>query len=503
MAGSTIRFGTDGWRGVIAEEFTFERVRWVAAALADEIEARCAVAADGGTGRGAEPAVVVGFDRRFLSAEFARAVAEVMAGAGIRVLLAAGDVPTPAVSVAVRDRGAVAGVVITASHNPSRWNGFKIKESFGGSALPETTARIERAVQRRADAAKRLPRMPFEEATRRGRVEVVDLRSPYLDVLRKSVDLPAIGKARLQVVVDPIHGAGAGVLLPLLLEAGLDAREIRGDPNPTFGGVNPEPIDENLAELRRAVKARPGDLPAIGLALDGDADRIGAVDEEGETFDAHRVFACVLRHLLRGRGLKGTVVQTISSTVMVRRLARAAGCERIETPIGFKHIAEKMLAGGVLIGGEESGGLGFRFHLPDRDGSLSALLLLEACAHADLPPRKLLEAIFEEVGEWHYARVDLHLDPAHAAETVEKVRRLAPATVAGRGVAERSDRDGVKLTLEGDSWLLLRPSGTEPVLRIYAEAESPEQVRVLLAAGREMVGVIGSDPVGSDPRRSR
>jgi len=264
----------------------------------------------------------------------------------------------------------------------------------------------------------------------------------------------------------------------------VDVAQIRGDDNPCFGGVNPEPIEENLQALVASMRAAGPGSPRIGLALDGDADRIGAFDEELCFFDSHRIFATLFRHLVKTRNLPGSVVQTVSSTVMVRRLAEKLGRQRQETPIGFKHIVERMLEGGVLIGGEESGGLGFGFHIPERDGTLSGLLLLEACAQAGMPPRALLSRIFDEVGVWEYARLDVHLDPARAAEIVGRVKSAMPRKIAGSRVAGRDDRDGVKFLFEDDSWLLLRPSGTEPVLRIYSEAPTVARVRELLEAGR-------------------
>lgn len=516
-----IKFGTDGWRGVIAEDFNFERVRLVAAALADRLVEE---------GLEGKP-VFIGFDRRFLSGDFARAVAEVMAGAGFPVRLSKTYVPTPAISLAVRAHEAACGVMLTASHNPGRWNGFKVKESFGGSARPETTAKLEARVAARMQGKLRVPRMPFDEASRAGKVELVDFGADYRKALAKIVDLKTIAKAGFRIVCDPMHGAGAGFLARVLADAGCDVTEIRGEENPLFGGVNPEPIRENLHALVAAMAERrasdehdpraqrddyDGDeprtrgakkggharhsgrggrashptrhagVPVIGLANDGDADRIGAVDEELVFFDSHRIFATILRHLLTVRRLPGAVAQTFSSTVMVRRLAKKHGVDRLETPIGFKHIAELMLKGNppILMGGEESGGLGFSFHLPERDGALSGLLLLEACAHAGLPPRALLEKVFEDVGHWEYDRIDLHLDPSKSAEIVARVKTMTPAEIAGEKVADRQTLDGVKFVFENDAWLLLRPSGTEPVLRVYCEAPTRERVDALLAAGR-------------------
>ena len=485
-AGSLVKFGTDGWRGVIGDDFTFERVRLVAACLAEVLE-------QGGAGG---KAIVVGYDRRFLSAEFARAVTEVMAGAGFTVHLGSTYAPTPAVSLAVKARGAAAGIVITASHNPPRWNGFKVKESFGGSARTDTTGALERAIQKRIESPKPLPRMTIEEAEREGRVIRSALAQNYLSALESLVDLGAIARAGFRIVVDPIHGAGSGMLARLLAGAGVDVTEIRAEENPCFGGVNPEPIDENLGALKSFLERMRanGGAPAFGIALDGDADRVGAIDEEGAFFDSHRIFATLLRHLHDSRGLTGKVVQTVSSTVMVRRLAARRSLAVVETPIGFKYIADHMLEGDVLMGGEESGGLGFQFHLPERDAALSALLLLEACAKSGQPPRALLGEVFDEVGAWEYRREDVHLDPAKSAEIVDRVRGAAPDSIAGLRVHSRNDRDGVKFVLDGDCWLLLRPSGTEPVLRLYAEAPTAAGVRTLLAEGRKLAGLSASAP---------
>ena len=486
-----IKFGTDGWRGVIADDFTFERVRLVAASLAEVLE-------QGGGGGNAPSSqtgassntVVVGWDRRFLSQDFARAVSEVLAGAGFVVHLAQRYAPTPAVSLAVKQLGAVAGVVITASHNPARWNGFKVKESFGGSARPDTTGALERVIARNLESTKALPRMPLEDAERAGKLVRADFVEGYIAALEKQVDLKAIARAGFRVVVDPIHGAGAGILSRLLAGAGVEVTEVRAEENPCFGGVNPEPIDENLGALKSYLgKLRGYGSPTIGIALDGDADRVGAVDEEGAFFDSHRVFATLLRHLHDARGLSGKVAQTVSSTVMVRRLASRRAMNVIETPIGFKYLADHLIDGSALIAGEESGGLGFNFHIPERDGSLCGLLLLEACAKAGLPPRQLLGEIFEEVGSWHYRREDVHLDPEKSAQIVATVKSASPEEVAGAAVVSRNDRDGVKLTFADDSWLLLRPSGTEPVLRLYSEATSPARVSALLAAGRALAGL--------------
>lgn len=469
-----IRFGTDGWRGIIAEDFTVARVRQVTLALAEHIKEHD------------KPGhVVVGYDRRFGSERFARAAAEVLAGEGLRVRFSVRFAPTPAISLAVKQSVAAAGLVITASHNPAAWNGFKVKETFGGSAREEVTKDIElRAKRILGDGVE--PLTPaFDDCVRDGRIEMFDPLDAYNARMRELIDFKKIGASKLTAVVDPMHGAGSGVLTRLLKETGFPVKEIRGDENPSFGGVSPEPIRPNLGSLIARVKK---DKFKMGLALDGDADRVGAVDERGRFFDTHRIFACVLRHLIEYRGMSGSIVKTVSSSVMIERLAMKYDRQLYETRIGFKWIAEKMLAGGVLMGGEESGGLGYSFHLPERDGVLSALLLLEACATEGLSPARLLQTVFAEVGVWHYDRVDVQLPPDTRFRT-DRVAEALPDALAGRKIVGKNERDGLKILLEGGSWLLLRPSGTEPVLRIYAEAETVDAVRQLLDHGRRFVGV--------------
>jgi phosphomannomutase len=467
-----IKFGTDGWRGVIARDFTFANLSLVAQATMDYLRQQGL----------AEKGLVVGYDRRFLSREFAERVVEVACGNGIRVVLTDRFAPTPAVSWAVHELKAGAGVMITASHNPPIYNGFKVKEAFGGSARPATTKVLEEMVAANMTAGRPVKAMPLREALASGRVELYDAMRDYLAQLARYVDLELIRKAAIPVVVDPMYGAGCGVL-PELLPA---AVEIHGTENPGFGGQPPEPTEEHLAELAGLVGSG---RYRVGLALDGDADRIGAVDETGAFFSSHRIFTVLLRHLHERKGLRGGVVKTVSTTGMIDLLAEKFGLPLYETPIGFKHICELMLDHDILMGGEESGGLGVKGHIPERDGILMGLLLLEAMAMSGKGLRQLLDETMAEIGQFHYRRLDFAIDNSAKELLIARLQAGGIATIAGRPVAAENFSDGFKYIFGDGAWLLIRPSGTEPVLRLYSEANDPAVVEALLAAGREIAGV--------------
>jgi len=467
-----IKFGTDGWRGVIARDFTFDNLSVVAQATMDYLKRQ------GKADRG----IVVGYDRRFLSADFAERVAEIAAGNGIRVWLTDGFAPTPAVSWAVHELGAGGGVMITASHNPPVYNGFKVKEDFGGSARPSTTKALEETVAANMAEERPVLATSFSKALAEGRITLYDAKTGYVKQLTRYVDLELIRKAALPVAVDPMYGAGSGLLAELL--PGVE--EIHGSENPGFGGQPPEPTEEHLAELSSLV--RNGGF-RVGLALDGDADRIGAVDENGEFFSSHRIFTVLLRHLYERKGLRGGVVKTVSTTRMIDLLAAKFGLELHETPIGFKHICELMLERDILMGGEESGGLGVKGHIPERDGILMGLLLLEAMAMSGKGLRQLLDDTMAEIGAFYYRRLDLPIDNNAKMLLVARLQAGGVTSVAGRPVAAENFRDGFKYIFADGSWLLVRPSGTEPVLRLYSEAGDIATVAELLAAGREMAGI--------------
>jgi len=467
-----IKFGTDGWRGVIAREFTFENVAIVAQATVDYMVQEGL----------ADKGVVIGYDRRFLSREFAEFSAEIAVGNGIKVFLTDNYTPTPAVSWAVRFRSAGMGIMITASHNPAVYNGFKVKESFGGSARPSTTRKIEAQVAANIAKSRQILSTPFAEALESGMISRFDANREYYAQLEKYVDMDLIRTSGIAFVVDPMFGAGSGAF-PVLIP---DCLEIHGDCNPAFGGQAPEPIMEHLLELSETVKS--GSFRA-GLALDGDADRIGAVDENGDFFSSHMIYTVLLRHLYERKGLRGGVVKTVSTTRMINLLAEKYGLELFETPIGFKHICELMLDNDILMGGEESGGLGVKGHIPERDGILMGLLLLEAMAMSGKGLKELLDETMDELGHFYYRRLDLQIEQSAKERLVERLKSGGLKEIAGSSVEATNFSDGFKFIFSGGSWLLIRPSGTEPVLRLYSEAGSPAEVEKLLAAGRKLAGI--------------
>lgn len=466
-----IKFGTDGWRGVIARDFTFENLSCVAQATMDYLNRE-------GLGN---KGLVIGYDRRFMSRDFARRVAEIAAGNDIHVRLTEDFAPTPAVSWAVRETGSGAGVMITASHNPPEYNGFKVKEAFGGSALPVTTKILEEIIAYNLDNQRRVISVPYEEALKKGAIELFDACEGYFHQISRYVDLDLIKKAGIQAVVDPMYGAGCG-FIPRLLP-GVD--EIHNSENPSFGGQPPEPIGQHLQEL--SVLLKSGKYQ-VGLALDGDADRIGAVDEDGNFFSSHCIFTVILRHLIEHKKLTGAVVKTVSTTRMIDLLAEKYGLELFETPIGFKHICELMLERDILMGGEESGGLGVKGHIPERDGILLGLLLLEAVAVNGKGLRQLLDETMDEIGHFYYQRIDRRIEDTAKEKLIAKLRTDPPTVIDGQRVVATNFSDGFKFIFESGGWLLIRPSGTEPVLRLYSEAASLDQVERFL---RQAVVIAG------------
>jgi len=456
-----IKFGTDGWRGVIGDDFTFANVRRVAAAIAQYVREE------------SEPArgLVVGYDMRFLSAEFAQATAEVLSAFGIRVWLAKTGSPTPAVSYAVVARQTAGAVMITASHNPYRWNGVKFKAPYGGSAAAPIIHRIEthlHRLDRTRTKRRKLKPAPVERA---------DLTTPYLERLKELVRLDHIRASGQKFVIDPMFGAGRGCIARLFDEAGIPYREIHSEHNPLFPGLNPEPIEPHVEGLRRAVTE--GNFDA-GFATDGDADRIGAIDRTGEFIDSHKIFSILLKHLTEDLELRGEVVKTFSTTQMIDKLAKKHQLPLHITPIGFKYICELMLTRDILIGGEESGGIGIKGHLPERDGILNSLLLAEVMAVKKKTVGELVQDLTHEFGPHFYDRVDLELELAKARQLVKHVAQGKFRRVAGLKVTAVEDLDGAKMRFGDSAWLLVRASGTENLLRLYSEAPSAEQVKALL-----------------------
>ncbi|MGD1996236.1 MAG: phosphoglucomutase/phosphomannomutase family protein [Anaerolineae bacterium] len=470
----TIQFGTDGWRAVISDTFTFANLRLVAQAIADFVLEE---------GEGERPKIVVGFDTRFLSDRYAAEVARVMAGNGIVADLTRADAPAPAVSYAVVHKNAAAGVMITASHNPPRYNGVKLKAAFGGSALPEQAQRVEIHLARNQEEARGPNIMEYEQALEAELIHRFDPAWSYYEHLTHLIDLDVISAGELRVITDAMYGSARKCIADMLARTRCRVREIRGEMNPGFGGIHPEPIARYLNALSAAIQADQADA---GLATDGDGDRIGAMDAQGNFVDPHHIFALVLRYLVEERGWQGTVVRTVSTTRMVDRLASRYGLQLVETPVGFNHIADQMLSDDVLIGGEESGGFSIKGHIPEGDGVLMGLLLLEVIAAAGAPLHELVAQLQADVGPAHYARLDLQLShPVSKSEMVDRLTQGAPSTLAGQRVTEVQTTDGVKYLLADDSWLLIRPSGTEPVLRVYAEAREAGMVEELLSYGEQ------------------
>lgn len=471
-----IHFGTDGWRAVIADTFTYENVRLVTQAVADTIN-------DSHQGNDL-PEVVVGYDTRFMSDRFATEVARVLAANGIITWLTRADAPTPAISYNVKAKGAVAGIVITASHNPPRYNGFKLKSAYGGSATAEACQQVEMrlAENQRTDREPRL--ISYEEAVAQDRIRRFDPSWVYYEHLSTLIDLDKISERAPMLVADAMWGSGRGAFAAMLSRTRCQVTEIRNVLNPGFGGIHPEPILHYLNDLVAAVRRVQAQ---VGLATDGDADRIGAVDALGNFVDPHTIFALTLRHLVENKGLRGEVVKTVSTTLMIDTLAERYGLTVHETPVGFNHIADLMMSRDVLIGGEESGGISLRGHIPEGDGILMGLMLLEVMAQTRAPLHEIIQGLKDEFGPAHYARIDTRLErQLPKKQIVSTLAEHAPAEIAGQRMARVNTLDGVKYTLADHSWLLIRPSGTEPVLRVYAEGRSSEMVREMLRIGSEL-----------------
>ena len=461
-AAAEIKFGTDGWRGVIAEDFTYENVRKVAHAIARYV----ARAEKPGSG------IVVGFDMRFGSENFARVAAEAIAATGTPVWLATDACPTPAVSLLVRLRGAGGGIQITASHNPYRWNGVKLKASYGSSASPVIIAQVE------AELAKVLregvPTLP----PRKELVHSLDVRTPYLEALDALVDWDRLKSSKFRYVIDPMHGAGRGLLRELFRRHGIETHEIRGTRDPLFGGVNPEPIEPHVEALRRAVIDGGYDA---GFALDGDADRIGAIGRNGAFVTPHQMFSILLWHLAGTRNLSGDVAKTFSTTKMIDKIAAKFGRKVWETPIGFKYICDRMLEGDVVVGGEESGGIATKLYLPERDATVSALLLAEVMAWHGKRLDELVAMLHREFGEHHYGRVDLTLRDGQKEKAIARFSDAKFQKLLDWPIVRREDMDGVKVYLGEIGWAMVRASGTEPMLRVYSETTRPQTTERVLA----------------------
>lgn len=468
QAMNTIKFGTDGWRGIIADDFTMANARIVAQAIARYVV----------RGEDSRKGVLVGYDHRFAADRAAMAVAEVISSTGTPVWLADKPCPTPAISLLVRQRGAAGGVVVTASHNPYRWNGIKYKASYGSSALPSIVAQIESELARVQDSG--VPPLP----PRRELIHTLDPRAPYLDTIEKLVDWERLRTAKFRFVVDPMHGSAAGLLRELFTRNGVVCDEIRGTRDPLFGGVHPEPIEPHVDALRQAVLAGKYDA---GFAADGDGDRIGAMDRDGSFINPHQIFALMVWHLVGTRNLPGDIAKTFSVTKLIDKLAAKFGRALHEVPIGFKYVCELMLERNILIGGEESGGIGTSLYLPERDATVSALLLAELMAWHRKSLSQLVDALHAEFGAHHYGRVDLDVRPGQKQKAIDYFSDSARKQMYGFPVVRREDMDGIKVYLGDLGWLMVRASGTENLLRVYSETSDPQSTQRLLRATADVV----------------
>jgi alpha-D-glucose phosphate-specific phosphoglucomutase len=479
-----IHFGTDGWRAVISDTFTFNNLRLVGQAIADAVCSENWLNGNIDLANVDFHKMVVGFDTRFLSDRYAVDMARVLAANGYTVYLAQSDAPTPVISFAVRQLGAIGGVMITASHNAPRYNGVKLKAAYGGSALPEQCRKVEVYLNDNEERGRGPNLMDFDQARETGLIQRFNPLPPYYDHIRQLINFDLIADNPLRVVVDSMYGSGRGVIKGILQGTGCEVQEIRAELNPGFGGVHPEPIGRYLGALASAISMGMGDL---GLVTDGDADRIGAMDGRGNFIDPHKIMALALRYLVEKRGWRGPVVRTVSTTSMIDRLAERYGLTMYETPVGFNHIADYMLKGDVLIGGEESGGISFQGHIPEGDGILMGLMLLEIVATSGATLYELVEDLQEEVGPVYYQRTDLRLSHPVSKQAMSHMLVVdAPAEIGGEKIIGLSTIDGVKYLAADGSWLLIRPSGTEPVLRVYAEGRTPQMVKALLGYGEQI-----------------
>jgi len=475
LKNNPIKFGTDGWRAIIAQDFTFDNVRICAQGVAGYLKH------SGLASRG----LVVGYDTRFASEDFAAAAAEVIAGNGIKVYLCPRATPTPVISFGIIAQKAGGAIIITASHNPAIWSGFKYKSEFGSSASTEVEAQIEEYIARTI-ATGEINRMLLTEALEQGIVEYLDLAPVYSRQLAKLIDLNELRQAKLKIVVDSMYGAGAGYFQTLLGGGAMELMEINGERNPLFPGIQPEPIAANLARLSATVIEQRAN---VGLATDGDADRLGIVDEKGTFLNPLQVFALLALYLLEINGERGAIVKTITTSSMLYRLSEIFEVPIYETSVGFKYVAPIMLAENALMGGEESGGYGFRGHIPERDGILAGLYFLNLMIKTGKTPSELVDYLYTKVGPHYFKRIDVKFPEPERQAIIERIKKNPPVDIDGVKVVKFDTADGFRFVLADSTWLLIRFSGTEPVLRIYTESDSQPRVEKLLDFGKGLAGV--------------
>ena len=456
-----IEFGTDGWRGIISEDYTFNNVRLVSEGIANYVNGR------GEVGKG----IVVGYDARFLSAEYAADCAAVLASKGIKVWLADSILTSPALSWQVKDYAAAGGVMITASHNPGEYNGLKFKASFGGSASPEIMAEIEKCVRPLEYSRRTFPKVAMTPA-----VEYFSPQAKYLEHVKAMLDKKTLVGFKEKIVFDVMHGAAMGYPSELAKEYGLDMVEVHSEFNPSFGGINPEPIEKNLAALRQTMREYKA---YIGLATDGDGDRIGAMDADGRFINPHQIMALLIKYFVEKRKWSGGIALTITVSELVKRVAQKYGLKLYETPVGFKYITTLMLNEDILVGGEESGGIGLKNYIPERDGVMLGYLLIEMVAAYGKTLGQLIDEMMGELGWFYYEREDIHLEMEKKERLMKALAGNPPRTFDGLEFLSSNLSDGCKLYLS-DGWVMFRASGTEPIVRIYAEANDPNRLKEIL-----------------------
>jgi phosphomannomutase len=463
-----IKFGTDGWRAIIADTFTFENLAVLAQAFSRWVKQ------DAARIPGEPLRVAVGYDNRFLSRDFSRMVASILAANGIEVVLSDASLPTPALSLAVCETKSVAGVVITASHNPPEYNGFKIKTAQGGGAGRNITDTVESYI-----GTQDVRNTDFKKATADGQIRILDLKSSYLKFIKHYVNLKKIKTAKFRVVQDVMHGSGGTLLAEVLKGSSIKLELLRSDVNPGFGDSRPEPLPQYLGGLIAKMKKEKIDL---GLVLDGDADRVAAVLPGGEFLSPQKILALLALHLWKNRGIRGGVIKTICGTTMIDNMCKDNGIKLYETPVGFKYISDLMIKEQIIVGGEEAGGMGLPNYIPERDGILAGLLLLEMMVYEKKNIGKILEEVEKKYGRYYYDKTSIHLKGV--VKSLDAVKKLPE--VLGKKVIAVKDYDGVKLELADDSWIMVRASGTEPILRAYAESRSQKRTKDLLAYALEL-----------------
>ena len=471
-----IKFGTDGWRAVISEDFTFKNVAIVAQAISEWLNRDCELKI------GHPRRVAVGYDTRFLSDEYAECVSCVLAQNGIEAYLSDAPIPTPALSFGVLKTKSMAGIMITASHNPGRFNGIKIKTAQGGAATRVITEKVEnyfyQTEVRKAD---------FSIAKNDKKIILHDYKREYVKFIRNYIDLKRIKNSTFKVLTDAMHGSGDGLMAEILKGTKVRLSLMRADINPSFEGGKPEPVKEYLGEILSRVKREKFDL---GLVLDGDADRIAAVAPGGEFINPQKILGLLILHLVRNRGKKGGVIKTLCGTTLIDKIAQKLGLKLYETPVGFKYISDLMVSENIVAGGEEAGGMGLPDYIPERDGTLSGLLLLEMMVSQKKNIKKILSEMEREFGRYFYERLDLQLSTDEALPhlySVDLNRLKTLESILGKKVVQIKDLDGVKLICEDESWLMFRPSGTEPLVRIYAEAASQSKAKQLIRFGESFL----------------